>query len=335
MSEDLRAATARQRFQLHGLLAEALARVDRRCREHWCERDALERLLSEALKELPYCKYLYVLDREARQVTANVSRDGLLTEHHGRDRSERPYIREVLGGATFSLSPAYLSRNKRRPSLTALRRLADDEGGLLGFVGADFDLRDLPLTRAPYQQSDAWRQLKGDPAIRGALFYQQRADSLMDACIDEVLDLMTELVLAHGVFHGKLHFSSSRATVWLFDDPFRYRVLDFEDLSDPATCLAYPRRGYAPDASVPGDALPSIFHRFRDLRFMDENIYLRSGSLNIMNGIVALNFSCDGSHYMRWDEFLDKDMGFWLGAGVTCELPGNEDGTTDPSLDAP
>jgi hypothetical protein len=31
---------------------------------------------------------------------------------------------------------------------------------------------------------------------------------------------------------------------------------------------------------------------------MDENIDLRSGSLNIYNGIVGLNFSCDGSHYM-------------------------------------
>lgn len=320
MSEDLRAAIARQRLQLHGLLAEALARLEPSCRACWHDRSALERLLKQALGELPYCKYLYLLDSEARQITANVCRDGLLDAHHGRDRSERPYMRSALGGATFSLSPAYLSRNKRRPSLTAVRRLLDADGGLLGFIGADFDLRDLPMTRAPYQQSDAWRQLKGDPAIRGALFYQQRVDSLMDGCIDEVLDLMAELVLAHGVFHGKLHFSSSRATVWLFDDPFRYRVLDFEDLSDPATCLAYPRREYAADALIPADALTAIFRRFRALRFMDENIYLRSGSLNIMNGIIALNFSCDGSHYMRWDEFLEKRMSFWLGAGATCDL---------------
>jgi hypothetical protein len=31
---------------------------------------------------------------------------------------------------------------------------------------------------------------------------------------------------------------------------------------------------------------------------MDETIDLRSGSLNIHNGIVGLNFSCDGSRYM-------------------------------------
>lgn len=325
MSDDLRAATARQRLQLHDLLAEPLAALEQPCREHWGARAALEHLLTQTFDRLPYCKYLYLLDRDARQITANISRDGRLPEHHGRDRSERPYMRDVLGGATFSLSPAYLSRNTRRPSLTALRRLNDGQGRLLGFIGADFDLRDLPLTREPFKESGAWRQLKGDPAIRGGLFYQQRVDSLMDGRIDEVLDLMTELVLAHGIFHGKLHFSSSRATVWRFDDPFRYQVLDFEDLIDPAICLAYPRRDYAGEAQIPADAIKDILSRFRALRFMDENIYLRSGSLNSMNGIIALNFSCDGSHYMRWDEFLDKQMSFWLGAGLACEPPPDDD----------
>jgi hypothetical protein len=29
--------------------------------------------------------------------------------------------------------------------------------------------------------------------------------------------------------------------------------------------------------------------------------------------MVGLNFSCDGSHYMPWGEFLEKNLGFWLG----------------------
>jgi hypothetical protein len=35
--------------------------------------------------------------------------------------------------------------------------------------------------------------------------------------------------------------------------------------------------------------------------------------LNIFNGLVGLTFSCDGSHYMPWDEFLEKDIDFWVG----------------------
>ena len=313
MSEALQAAITRQRMLLSTRLSVALSRLAAPCREVWGDRPALEQRLLEALHSLPYCKYLYLLDQEARQVTANATRTGLLAEHHGRDRAQRPYMAEALAGAEFSLSSVYLSRNNRRPSLTAVQRLSDSDGGLLGFIGADFDLRDLPLTRELYQQSDRWMQLKGDPAIRGGLFYQQRVESLMDARVDEVLDLLAELIRSHGVFHGKLHFSSSRATLWLFEDPYRFRVLDYEDLSDPAICLAYPRHQYPDEALIPSEQVKMVFDQFRDLRFMDENIYLRSGSLNIMNGIVALNFSCDGSHYMRWDEFLDKRLDFWLG----------------------
>jgi hypothetical protein len=318
MSEALQAAIARQRMLLRGRLAGQLDRLVQPCRAAWGDRAALEAVLTHALTELPACKYLYLLDAGARQITANLSRQGLMPEHFGRDRSRRPYLAEALAGADFSLSPAYLSRNQGRPSLTAIQRISDTDGGLLGFLGADFDLRELPLTRELYRQPDGWLQLKGDPAIRGGLFYQQRVESLMDSRIDAVLALFAELITEHGVFHGKLHFSSSRATVWSLDDPYRFRVLDFEDLTNPDTRLAYPQRDYPAEAEIPGERVGEVFQCFKGLRLMDENIYLRSGSLNVFNGIVALNFSCDGSHYMRWEEFLDKDMDFWLGTGMSC-----------------
>ena len=97
--------------------------------------------------------------------------------------------------------------------------------------------------------------MKGDPAIRGGLFAQQRVESPMDARVDEVLDLMAELVAVHGVFHAKLHFSSSRATLWLIDDPFRYRILDIEDLTDPNICMTWPLHDYPDDAEVPRDVV--------------------------------------------------------------------------------
>ena len=130
-----------------------------------------------------------------------------------------------------------------------------------------------------------------------------------------MLDLLTELFAVHGVFHGKLHFSSSRATLWFINDPLRYRILDIEDLTDPGIVLTYRRDPYPEDAVIPLEKVGEVFRTFRELRFMDETIYLRAGSLNIFNGMVGLNFSCDGSHYMPWDEFLEKSLGFWLGTG--------------------
>jgi hypothetical protein len=320
MSEALRMAVARQRMLLRGRLGSPLKRLARRCWEVWAERAALEQRLTEGLTALPSCKYLYVLDADARQITANVSPRGQLPEHFGRDRSPRPYLVEALAGERFSLSDAYISRNARRPSLTAVQRIENDSGELFGFLGADFDLRELPLTRELYRQPEQWVQMKGDPAIRGGLFAQRRVESPMDARIDEVLDLMAELVAVHGVFHAKLHFSSSRATLWFIDDPFRYRILDIEDLTDPGICLAYPTQAYPSDAVIPVERIGDVFHIFRELRFMDETIYLRSGSLNIFNGMVGLNFSCDGSHYMPWGEFLGKSLSFWLGSEPATEI---------------
>ena len=270
----------------------------------------------EGLAELPYCKYLYVLDANARQITANASRAGLLQEHFNRDRSDRPYLAEALAGSEFSLSEAYISRNARRPSLTAVQHIVDQNCLLLGYLGADFDLRELPATQALYEQPQQWMQLKGDPAIRAGLFHQERIASPMDDHVDEVLDLINEMITVHGVFHAKLHFSSSRVTLWLVDDPYRFRLHGISDLISPDVCLAYPRREYPTDAVIPNDAIRSILYCFRDLRFMDETLYLRSGMLNIFNGMIGLTFSCDGSHYMPWQEFLDKNVGFWLGTST-------------------
>ena len=314
MTTALQQAIQRQRQILAGWLASSLAILAEGCRDAWPDRNRLEARLIQGMEELPYCKYLYVLDAGARQITANISRLGLMPEQMGRDRSDRPYLSGALAGAPFSLSEAYISRNLRRPSLTAVGRIEREDGELLGFLGADFDLRELPATQALYQQPEQWMQMKGDPAIRAGLFHQERVNSPLDERIDEVLAQIEELVTVRGVFHAKLHFSSSRATLWVVDDPFRYRLHGINDLSDPNLCLAYPRQDYPVDASIPADRVRQVLECFKALRFMDETLYLRSGSLNIFNGMVGLTFSCDGSHYMPWDEFLDKNVGFWIGA---------------------
>jgi len=316
MNTELQQSIARQRKTLKTWLAASLNELAQSCRRVWADRDALEARLQEGLTELPYCKYLYVLDADARQVTANASRAGLLAQHFDRDRSDRPYMAEALAGSPFSLSEAYISRNARRPTLTAVQRIVGENDRLLGYLGADFDLRELPSTQALYEPPKQWVQLKGDPAIRAGLFHQERVASPMDEHIDSVLDLITELITMHGVFHAKLHFSSSRVTLWLLDDPYRFRLHGIADLISADVCLAYPHREYPADAVIPVDSIRDILRCFRDLRFMDETIYLRSGMLNIYNGMIGLTFSCDGSHYMPWQEFLDKSVGFWLGSGA-------------------
>lgn len=307
----LQQSIARQREELGMLLREPLQQLATRCSQVWGDRAKLEAVLAEALHSFSHCKFLYALNTGAVQVSANVGRDGLIEADYGRDRSQRPYILELVSSEDFLLSSAYISMREQRPSLTAIQTVRDMQGAALGFVGADYDLRDLPLTRELYEEPRHWRQLRGDPSIRGTVFHQTRAESLMDQHLDTVVGVVEELMRDHGLFHVILHFSSSRAVIWQYDDPYRYRLLDIESLIDPDICLAYPRKNYPSDALVPSEHIRAVLEKFRELRFMDEMLYLRSGTLNIFNGIVGLTFSCDGSHYIPVDEFLAMGSDFW------------------------
>ncbi|MGD8592725.1 MAG: PDC sensor domain-containing protein [Gammaproteobacteria bacterium] len=312
MEQSWKVAIHHQREELARMLHEPLTRLARKCAPAWCDRDKLNAVLLTGFAKIPYCTFLYVVNTDGIQVCDNVSRDGLLPEHFGRDRSQRPYMKEVVPSWGFLLSDAYVSMRAHRPSLTALHIIRVD-GKAVGYLGADFDLRNLPVTAVLYEEPSHWQQIKGDPSIRSTVFQQIRTESQMDRNIELALSILEELFEDRGVFQAVIHFSSSRATVWFVDDPYRYRILNHEALADPDICLAYPIQPYPEDALIPQSGIAPVLSCMRQLRMADETIYLRSASINIFNGLISVTFSCDGSHYMRYDEFVEKDMGFWFG----------------------
>lgn len=315
MKQSLKDSIRQQRLALQDSLIEPLARLAGMCAKKWPQRDALDDILSEHFEEIPKCTFLYILDTKGIQISDNVSHTGLLPEHFGRDRSQRPYMKEIVPASGFLLSEAYISLRVSRPSLTALQLVRDETSGkALGFLGADFDLRNLPFTAELYEEPTQWQQIKGDVAIRDTLFQQHRVDSLLDQNFDQAISILTELITVRGMFQGVFHFSSSRATIWLVEDPFRYRLLGHDELTDPDICFAYPVQPYPKDALIPPKAIRPILQNLKELRFADDVIYLRSASINIFNGMISLTFSCDGSHYMPYQEFLDKNIGFWVGS---------------------
>jgi hypothetical protein len=301
-----------QRENLGRLLREPLERLAELCAPEWGDREALDAILLEGYADIPHCTYLYCVGTDGVQISDNVGPEGLMIEQYGRDRSQRPYMKEAVPAWGFLLSDAYISLMKKRPSLTALQVVRRD-GEILGYLGADFDLRDLPSPPARYDEPGHWRQVKGDPAIRGSVMYQCRAESLIDRDLGKALSILEELLTERGVFQCLIHFSSSQATLWTVDDPYRYRILDHEALSDPDICLVYPPHDYPVDALIPESDVARVLDTFRQLRMADENIYLRMASINLFNGMISLTFSCDGTHYMRYDEFLRKSIKFWFG----------------------
>ena len=305
----------RQREELARMLREPIERVARQLTPLWSHRRQTEAVLQQNFSSIPYCTTLYVLTTNGMQICDNIGRSGVDPGHYGRDRSQRPYMKEAVPAWGFLLSDSYISLHRHRPSLTALQIVRDGHR-VLGYLGADFDLRDLPVTAELYHEPGNWRQVKGDPAIRSLLFHQTRVESLMDQHLEQTFAILEEMLIERGVFQTQIHFSSSQATIWTEQDPFRYRILDIDALTDPDICLVYPSQPFAKEAVIPAGDIASILDTFKQLRMADENIYLRQASINLYNGIVSLTFSCDGSHYMPYHEFLQKNTDFWFGTAA-------------------
>ena len=312
MKKTWKDAVHQQRIALAERLSLPLARLAANCEPAWENREELGKVLLNGFASVPNRLYMYALDTNGIQISDNVTAEGIIQQHYGRDRSSRPYMREVVPAWGFLLSDAYLSLRVNRPSITALQLVRRGDR-VLGYIGVDFDLRDLPVTSELYEESEEWRQIKGDPAIRSSVFLQCRIESPMDRDIEVACAIIEELIIDRGMFQGVIHFSSSRATAWFMSDPYRYRILDAEALSDPDICLLYPAHAYPEDALIPCDRITPIMNVMKKLRLTDETFYLRSASINIFNGMISLTFSCDGSHYMSWQEFMDKDETFWFG----------------------
>jgi hypothetical protein len=301
-----------QREELAKRLREPMAHLAQLSLPAWGNRESMNALIREGFSDIPHCDFLYCLDDAGRQISDNFGRGGFNPDYFGRDRSQRSYMQETMPAWGFLLSDAYISLHIRRPSLTALQEVRKD-GVLLGYLGADFDLRHLPVTSVLYDEPGYWRQLKGDQAIRNTVFMQSRVESMLDKNFELVMPILEELFTERGIFQCILHFSSSLLTIWTEDDPYRYRLLEYDALSDPDICLVFPPRAYPSNALIPERDMRRILSTLQTLRTSDTTFYLRTASINIFNGTISLTFSCDGSHYMSYVEFLMKGSAFWFG----------------------
>lgn len=298
-----------QKLALSARLATPMQQLAKQCAAVWPDKSALDRMLQQGLAPIPLCRLLYALDPAGKQISANVAANKLHEHFYGQNLSQRPFMTNVLPSRGFILSDVYISRLTERPTVTAVLAVLKEDR-VAGFIAADFDLRDLPLSDTHHNHTTGWRQIKGDPAIRQTVFMQQRAISDLDQHIDDVIATINELMCERGIFHVQIHFSSSRATLWSMDDPYSYRVHVLDEIINPAVCLEFTKQAYPERATVRAEQVRKVLEKFKQLRVADDTIYLRSGSLNVINGIIGLTFSCDGSHYIPTDEFLSEECKF-------------------------
>ncbi len=304
----------KQRKALIALFEPAMKKLSQMCVVFWSDLDRLDKVLSGHFASIPHCHLVYVVDKLGKQISSNINANCIDHSYCNQDLSKRPY--SVAPKRHFMLSSVYISQNTGRPCISALHPVIDDSQQLLGFVVADFDLRQLPLSVSQTTSSPL-----PEFAPRHKLSPLRRVTSPFDKYTTDLQGILNKLISEHGVFHCVLHYASANAELWQMDDPHQYRLYGIEKLLEPDMYLAYPRYPYPADAKVSRKYVQKVLERFCILRLGDESIYLRAGSLNIMNGIVGLSFSFNGTQYLPAEEFLSKDWSYWFGQAALNSAP--------------
>lgn len=307
-----------QRKALVSLFEPVMLNIAKRSCSVWANTEQLNRVLSEEFSFIPHCHLLYAIDKLGKQVSANVTSDCTDMAYFGQDLSRRPYSVSLYPKRHFMLSSVYISQTTGSPCISAVQPVIDEQQ-FYGFIVADFDIRSLPLSlessskpfllNVPIKNEDTI-QLESTPRVKSSL----------DQNLEAILDALYTLLSVHGIFHCTLHCSSGQAMLWHQDNPYQYHLCSAEHLLSPEVYQMYRPMAYPDKALISIAQIKQILERFHTLRVTDESVYLRSGSINIMNGMIGLSFSCDGSQYMAVDVFLNKHLSFWFGRGQAVAI---------------
>lgn len=308
----IRHSVDEKKTALAEIIQAPLSQLAGDCGEVWADGDKIDVILKRGIESVPQCKLIYAWDRDNQVLSSMVSAKAMDNSWHGRNLSDRPYLQKSLPFRGIMLSSVYISEFDSRRTITALHAV-NPVNHLEGFIAADFNVSDLLQNTQLQIINSPYTQYRGDPAVRGTLFQQERVQSEFDRIVDAMLERLAMLITDYGVFHTKILFSSSRCSLWFYDDPYQYQLLNITELMDDDLLLAYPESDYPTRAKVSPEQVKAVYALFKELRYIDTTIYLRSGSINIINAMVGLTFSCDGSHYMTVDVFLDRGVNFWMG----------------------
>jgi hypothetical protein len=171
-------------------------------------------------------------------------------------------------------------------------------GTFLATSGALLSLQDIVMPQ---------RKLLPDTggATRRSLPRPTRADRDVDGSLDRLVSLSGELLRERGVFQVGLHFAGGQLALWELRDPCHYRVWPSEDCLRPGFAEGFRQALYPVNAGVPPGRVQEVLSRLKSLRLDEGGQRLCSGSLNIINGTVGLDFSCAGSLYLDYRDLLD------------------------------
>ncbi len=162
MIESVRKTVHKQHNELRVLFHAPLRSIAKRAVRVWFNRERLDGVLSEVIRECFQCDLLYAIDTDGRQVSSNIHERSIDPGAYGQDLSLRPYLITMpfLNNAAFQgafLCDVYTSQVTRRPCLTVMCGVTSGPT-TLGFIAADLD----PHQLLPLQTARPASQLAAD-----------------------------------------------------------------------------------------------------------------------------------------------------------------------------
>ncbi len=284
-----------RRKALAALFKPAMQNLSNKCSTVWSDSDKLDKVLHQNFSSLPNCHLVYIVDKLGKQKSSNITKNGIDSSYRNQDLSIRPYSINLC--QNFTLSPAYISQMTSSPCISAVHPIISDEH--LGFTIADFDVRYLPSLSVSTNKIQICNKSC------------QPTDCVKSRLVN-IKDILLKLISKYGVFHLMIHYLSNRVMLWQIDNPYQYELYSIEQILDPDMYLTYSKCDFPSQAKTSIEEVQLVLERFDILQLVNDKIYLRSASINIMNAMVSLSFSFSGSKYMPIVDFLHGDLSKWL-----------------------
>ena len=282
-----------RRKAMAALFKPAMQNLSKKCVAVWPNSDELDKVLHQNFFSLPNCNLVYVVDKSGKQKSSNITKNGIDSSYRNQDLSIRPYSLNLY--KNFTLSSAYISQTTGSPCISAVDPVIGNEH--LGFTIADFDIRHLPSISMHKTQ---------------ACNKPCRPTNCLKNRLVDVKDILLKLISKHGVFHLMIHYLSNKIMLWQINNPCQYELYSIEQIIDPDMYLTYPQCDFSNQAKVSIEEIQLVLERFHILQLVNDEVYLRSASINIMNAMISLSFSFSGSRYMSVTDFLHGDLANWL-----------------------
>ncbi len=188
--------------------------------------------------------------------------------------------------------------------------------------------------------------IKGDPSLRESAPLRKRYDSKVDSLFDQLEPNLEDLMLNRGIYRIFLGFNSGEIRTNSVFDPLRQEIHDAEKIADRdyinrhfphieySDKIALMRELYATLRAsehykkIPGywqnilnrrsqswmplepENIPKILTTVRKLRDIEE-YYLRNITICIVQGIVRMQFNCDGTQIIdahNFKHFLEENV---------------------------